>query len=109
MPRAARGTSRERVGVEQVVAAAQRQVPALLFLGPEAGIVQVPAPLVGRQKARQEAGHVLRVLAHDGLQLLEFRSAGGCGIQSAHGIQIRFVGDVLVQGAARLLLAQQKR
>ena len=31
------------------------------------------------------------------------------GIQTAHAIQVRLVGDVLVQCAAGLLLAQEKR
>src|SRR3984957_3621822 len=54
-------------------------------------------------------GDVLRVLAHDRLQLFEFGSAGGPGVQATHTIQVRLVGNVLVQGAARLLLAEQKR
>ena len=61
------------------------------------------------KKAGKETGHILRVLAHDRLQLLQFRGARAAGIEAAHAIQIRLVGNVLVQRAACLLLAQQER
>src|SRR5215831_11884210 len=47
---AVRGTRREGVGVEQIVASADWKIAALLFEGTETCVVEPPAPLVRREK-----------------------------------------------------------
>ncbi len=63
--RAVGGPRGKGVGVQQVVAAPKRQVAALLFLGTEAGVVQLPVLLVGRQKFAEKPHHGRGVAAHD--------------------------------------------
>ena len=50
--RAVRGPGGEGVGVEQIVAAAQRQVAAFFFLRAEAGVVELPLAGVRARESR---------------------------------------------------------
>ena len=105
---APRGTGGERVDVEQVVAAAQGKIASLLFDGTIAGVIQVPPVLIRSEKVRQEFLHTGRIAAHHGMQLIDDGAGRGLFVHTAQAINFRFVGDVFVEAASGLVLAEKK-
>ena len=95
--RAVRGTGGEGVGVEQIVAAAQRQVAAFFLLRAEAGVVELPVGRHRAQKAGEECGDRLRVVAQDAAQVVDRSGLCGLGVNAGELVGFGLVGDVLVQ------------
>ena len=106
--RAVGGARGESVRVEEIVAASQREIAALFFLGAEAGVVELPVLLVGREEAGEELDDGVRVAAHNALEALDGGRIGGFGVEPAEAIDGGLVGDVFVERAVGLLLAEEE-
>ena len=93
--------------MHEVVALAQRKVARLFGLRTETRVIKQPLASIRRQELRQELHDLMRISAHDLVQVPAF--LGSAAIGAADAIVVGTVRDVLVESRFDLLLLQKKR
>ena len=109
-PRPMRRPRRKRVRMQQVIALAQRRdrAPALPA-GESSHSPAATSPGKATRNPVRNSTTCFEYRAHDALQTRHRRCIGSLCVHAAQLVDVRLVGDVLVQRAVRLLLPQQKR
>src|SRR5579885_1263997 len=92
-PRSMRGPRRKSIGMQKVIAAAQRKVAALFFLRAKACVVKLPIGLIRSEKFRQKLSDGPGILTHDRLQSRHCLRIGSLCVHTTQFVQVWFVSN----------------